>query len=290
MQFLLKKGWYLLISSAFVLPAMAQEPQQYRQEYDAGHWLTQGDAFECRLSQTLSGVAQGSFVKTPGQPLSLRLQLLSPHNEFNSAHVQIRRADWHEESMSGGLDVKEQGVVEGDLAHFNALPTRLLSQIPKGFWLDFIVEVDQQPLQLTFTSIDSAQALLSYQECLRKMAPLSWEEARNYDVTFESGQRWIRSQQVLNHLKDLVRYIELDGKVSKVLIDGHTDSVGSAASNRALSQDRADEVASRLAEFGLQSEVMEVRAHGSRYPIASNRSDKQGANRRVQIRLVRDNG
>lgn len=52
---------------------------------------------------------------------------------------------------------------------------------------------------------------------------------------------------------------------------------------------RAQQVADALIARGLHSDMIEVRAHGSRYPVASNSTAKgQAKNRRVTIRLVRD--
>ena len=78
--------------------------------------------------------------------------------------------------------------------------------------------------------------------------------------------------------------------MTKILIDGHTDNVGSSLANLSVSRTRAEQVAEALVELGIDKSMLETRAHGSRYPIASNSSTKgQAKNRRVTLRLVRDN-
>ena len=45
-----------------------------------------------------------------------------------------------------------------------------------------------------------------------------------------------------------------------------------------------------LAQLGIDKGLIEVRAHGARYPVASNSTaDGRDKNRRVTLRLVRDN-
>ena len=72
----------------------------------------------------------------------------------------------------------------------------------------------------------------------------------------------------------------------KYVIGGHTDNRGDGASNRTLSQMRADAVKSYLVERGADPEGLEAVGHGESKPIASN-NDKSGRarNRRVDFRL-----
>ncbi len=69
-----------------------------------------------------------------------------------------------------------------------------------------------------------------------------------------------------------------------VLIEGHTDAVGSALVNSEISQKRAEAVASYLEQHGIKPEVMRVIGYGFQKPIASNKSATGRAqNRRVDI-------
>jgi len=69
-----------------------------------------------------------------------------------------------------------------------------------------------------------------------------------------------------------------------VRIDGHTDSVGSAAYNLKLSQRRADAVKRYLVEEGVASHRIETRGLGMADPVASNATEEGRArNRRVEV-------
>ncbi len=70
-------------------------------------------------------------------------------------------------------------------------------------------------------------------------------------------------------------------------VEGHTDSIGSAKSNMALSQRRADAVVSYLKEHGVKC-TLNAKGYGETKPIASNRTRSGRAkNRRVEINLVK---
>lgn len=74
---------------------------------------------------------------------------------------------------------------------------------------------------------------------------------------------------------------------TRIEVTGHTDSVGSDASNMTLSQNRANSVASYLGGRGVSNTRMIVRGAGETQPVASNDNDPGRAqNRRVEITLV----
>ncbi len=74
-----------------------------------------------------------------------------------------------------------------------------------------------------------------------------------------------------------------------ILVVGHTDATGSAATNQRLSEQRARAVASILAEQGIAPQRMFFQGAGASRPIADNSDVQQrGKNRRVEIVEVTD--
>jgi len=71
-----------------------------------------------------------------------------------------------------------------------------------------------------------------------------------------------------------------------VLVEGFTDSTGSSAHNKDLSERRAASVAQALTGLGVPRDRVATRGYGEAYPVASNdsASDRQ-RNRRVEIVL-----
>jgi outer membrane protein OmpA-like peptidoglycan-associated protein len=76
----------------------------------------------------------------------------------------------------------------------------------------------------------------------------------------------------------------------RVLIAGHTDNVGDAASNRTLSEARAASVRNWLADAsGISPTRFAIQGYGDTRPKASNETEAgRAANRRVEITLVPD--
>jgi outer membrane protein OmpA-like peptidoglycan-associated protein len=75
-----------------------------------------------------------------------------------------------------------------------------------------------------------------------------------------------------------------------VLVEGFTDSTGSAAHNRDLSERRAQAVAQALTSLGVPRERVATRGYGAMYPVASNdTAANRQLNRRVEIVLSNAN-
>jgi len=74
-----------------------------------------------------------------------------------------------------------------------------------------------------------------------------------------------------------------------VLIEGHTDSVGSEEYNLTLSERRADSVKESLTSRGIAEERIATKGYGKKYPVASNdtAAGKQ-QNRRVEVIILNE--
>jgi outer membrane protein OmpA-like peptidoglycan-associated protein len=104
------------------------------------------------------------------------------------------------------------------------------------------------------------------------------------NLTFSSGSYNIKSgfHEVLNSLVFVLK----EYKETRINICGHTDSVGKADDNQALSKRRAQSVAKYLAANGVNTERIWVDGLGETQPIASNKTKVGRAkNRRVEIAI-----
>ena len=102
------------------------------------------------------------------------------------------------------------------------------------------------------------------------------------DVLFETGKAELRPG-ALRNLYPLVTFLQKYPK-HRVLIEGHTDSVGSDASNLDLSQRRADAVRDFLLQNGANAAQITTRGYGKASPVASNDTVAgRQQNRRVEL-------
>jgi outer membrane protein OmpA-like peptidoglycan-associated protein len=82
-----------------------------------------------------------------------------------------------------------------------------------------------------------------------------------------------------------------DNPQRTVLVEGFTDSTGSAAHNQTLSERRANTVQSALVDLGVAKERVAVRGYGEELPVAANdTAANRQLNRRVEIVLSDDKG
>ncbi len=119
---------------------------------------------------------------------------------------------------------------------------------------------------------------------LRDLAP----ELTARPITFATGSSAIRPEEAakLSRIAALMNDLIDDNPRELFLIEGHTDAVGGAASNLALSDRRAESVALALTEiFGVPAENMVVQGYGERYLKVATTVDEP-ANRRVALRRV----
>jgi outer membrane protein OmpA-like peptidoglycan-associated protein len=102
------------------------------------------------------------------------------------------------------------------------------------------------------------------------------------DVLFATGSAALQggSNRNLEKLVDFLNtYPDRD-----VLIEGHTDNVGSAQFNQALSLQRAESVRRYLTDHGIQNRRLTVAGLGLERPVAGNDSAMgRQQNRRVEV-------
>jgi outer membrane protein OmpA-like peptidoglycan-associated protein len=76
-----------------------------------------------------------------------------------------------------------------------------------------------------------------------------------------------------------------------VLVEGFTDSTGTAGHNQELSERRANAVRTALLEQGVAANRIAIRGYGESYPVAANETAaNRQLNRRVEIVLSDDSG
>jgi OmpA-OmpF porin, OOP family len=102
------------------------------------------------------------------------------------------------------------------------------------------------------------------------------------DVLFEFDKADLKPG-ALRGLSPLIAFAKENPDV-KIVLEGHTDSVGSDSYNLKLSQERAEAVQDFLLKNGLAAASLTARGLGESYPVATNDTAAgRQQNRRVQI-------
>lgn len=104
------------------------------------------------------------------------------------------------------------------------------------------------------------------------------------NLLFKTGQ--YNLPEVIKELDILAEFMINKPTVS-IIIEGHTDNVGTDAFNDALSQKRAESVMNYLASKGVDKNRMSIVGYGKRRPIASNKDEfGRQLNRRTEIVII----
>jgi len=109
------------------------------------------------------------------------------------------------------------------------------------------------------------------------------------DVLFDVGQATLRGPAFarIDQLAAVLR----DYPERNVLVEGFTDTTGSAQTNQRLSEQRALAVKDALVSRGIAANRIATRGHADRYPVASNAGEEgRRQNRRVEVILSNEKG
>ena len=107
------------------------------------------------------------------------------------------------------------------------------------------------------------------------------------DVLFSSGKADLSAGAVRN-LDKLSGFLEKHPD-RNLLIEGHTDSVGSDEFNLTLSQKRADAVKEALVGKGISPQRILTKGYGKQFPVAGNDTESgRQLNRRVEVLILNE--
>lgn len=102
------------------------------------------------------------------------------------------------------------------------------------------------------------------------------------DIVFATGKADLKPGAMANfdRLADVLR----NNPEQRIVIEGHTDDVGSDESNLLLSQRRAESVKRYLVNQGVNSRMISASGKGEDYPVTSNSTaEGRQKNRRVEV-------
>ncbi len=105
------------------------------------------------------------------------------------------------------------------------------------------------------------------------------------DCNFETGKAILETESY-GVLDELVAFLNRKEDV-RIEIGGHTDNVGSKASNLKLSEDRANMVMTYLIGKGISPSRLEAKGYGMSVPVAENTTEEGRAqNRRTEVKIL----
>ncbi|WP_418110241.1 OmpA family protein [Vibrio parahaemolyticus] len=257
---------------------------------DISNWSFKGNKFECNLMHSKVSMGKFYFRAEPNNQILFISDIRNEGNKWQGATLISQNAPWGKElyrKVESSLTVTKPS----RRFVFSKGAPSLMKAIAGGSWITLVLEgKDASALsEVRIPTIQIQKALGEFNACRERLPKLSFSQARDIVLPFQFGQKTLNANQQQT-LAALYSYLSVDDRVTKVLIDGHTDNVGPRLTNLSVSRLRAQQVADALIAHGVNPNIIEVRSHGDRYPVANNNTAAgQAKNRRVTLRLVRDN-
>ena len=285
------KMFFWLILGLVVNPVQAN---QYQAAMDQSRWLVSSHLLSCHMSQEIPGFGRAYFEQPAGE--SLQFYLASHQHAMSKGKASLRSLApvWNPT-----IDGREFGMIDVQsgsrpIQLGAELALKLLNELYVGRAPQFLRRAtgthsaaEPETVEVGLSAVNFRSSFASYQQCLEQLMPVSLSELSRSRLHFLPNESAL-NEASLAWLTTLVEFIKRDDQLESVFIDGYTDNSHSARYNRALSKRRAEAVQDFFIQQGVSVDLILLRFHGERFPIASNENPQgREQNRRVTIRLQR---
>ncbi len=271
-----------LIIAALSSAAFVSSAADYVVPFDEVNWQAVKKDDTCNLSvEDMHSGINAKFDVIAGKPITLVISGRSVGSFNDSMIIETEPPVWgnnlYESTMVTEFIRKKKSAEVLQGADF------VYRDVMGGAWLTIRDDFHS----VTFPTANMDDAIRTFQTCTTALPPVSFQEARKTVFNFKSGALAITPEQ-REQVAEIAQLVLFDKKIKKVMISGHSDSHGDTVVNLSVSKRRAQDVSYWMMLAGVPEEMMELRGHGSRYPIATNSTEEgRDQNRRVEIELVR---
>jgi len=119
------------------------------------------------------------------------------------------------------------------------------------------------------------------------LVPIERDAVIRLNNVFFDFDKYELEPESFPELNRVVEFMQNNPDV-RILVSGHTDSIGTAEYNFELSEKRAQAVASYITSQGISKDRIEAKGFGQSMPLVSNDDEKDGRelNRRVEFKIL----
>jgi sodium-type flagellar protein MotY len=250
------------------------------------NWKTSASSLECRLSQSIPFFGEASFRQQAGRAAEFLLhspQRIGP----GQADLRVETPPWRavrEPISLGPVPVRSSST---PVQLGEQLAGRLLSALFEGLspvFRGISANTLSGSISVGLSAVRFRPALNAFRECQEGLLPVSYADVQRTRIGYQGGAFEL-DHSGRYQLDLMLQHMKLAKDVTAIFVDGYSDRTGRPAQNLELSKKRAEAVMNYLIANGVPAEIITMRYHGSRYPIA--RGSAAAANRRVTVRLER---
>ena len=278
----------LIILMGLALVPIESIALQYGSGIEDTEWKLSGSIFECRFEQNLPKYGSGVFYHEAGEDIVFQLETRKNLMKAGKASISITPAPWHPSKKSEHLGytnlINEKPNLELDSERSNQFLHALIEGkqpvVTRRTYYD-----ESKFIKIHLSAIHFKDFYRKYLKCVDQLLPMNFSQVARNKVYFGGGKEGLspKDEELLDRI---IFYMKSDPRVFALYIDGHSDNRGRRYDNRQLSKRRAESVERYFIKKGINPEMITLRFHGQRYPIASNNtSTGRAKNRRVTVRL-----
>jgi outer membrane protein OmpA-like peptidoglycan-associated protein len=283
------KNLIFLLFGLFGLFGLNAFGLKYETGLDTSQWVNDGSRFSCRLEHYITGFGTGAFVHNAGE--DRRLALDGQGIAFGGESVIVRAVPPNWRPGGNGLALGQLKPVQGEVQVGETLATNIASELLGGMMITFegaLRESVTQPIAVQLSTVGFRKAFDDFAICEDQLAAASFSQLERSRIQYKVGQIELGATGK-RLLSKIANYLGVDSTVQQIFIDGHTDDTGLTRDNIVMSRQRAERVRDYLLGKGVPKEMLVVRFHAEKYPVARNTSaGNREKNRRTTVRLSRE--
>jgi outer membrane protein OmpA-like peptidoglycan-associated protein len=278
----------LTLFLSLITPVIALA-QQFQAPITDTHWQVIESPLECSLSQDIPGFGTATFSQKTGIPFKLAFLSRTQPSVQSNLIFEIAEAHWQniEERLHLISIPVENGqtefAIDGQIAQ-QAFTHIQEGRVPTIRYRSQHITTD---ISVLMSIVHLADSLAAFEECVNNLHPDTFEDIHKLTIQF-AREKADLTEDAQEALKRIARYMEIDDRVKRVKVSGHTDNHGYRRVNKPLSYARALAVKNYLVEQGIDEKIITTSSHIEFSPVATNRTEEgRRYNRRAEIELIR---
>ena len=179
----------------WLIVALPDTAPQYTPAMDQSQWRISGDQFQCRMEQDLGAMGTLAFSKEPARAIEMQLTMHAAHLELQDVQGHVVTAGWQPEQVAPAVQFSPT-FINAKVARFIEQVPLVMQQLQQGYWLQLMLDLPDQEITLTVPNIKSASALAQFQSCIDDLLPLSWAQAREFQLFYPVNQLPLKSEML----------------------------------------------------------------------------------------------
>lgn len=255
---------------------------------EQSQWYLSASIFECALTHNIPRYGRGVFYHEAGEELLFYLDANRNLMRPGQAALVLEAPLWRPGERIRDLGHVPVAETSGRVLTVNqARAEQMIDSLMQGMMPTFTrrAQHNDEAIRVEISAVNFADLYEDYTACIASLLPVNFRQVERTAVFFRVDEA-VLTDADRRALDRVILYVKADPAVTAIFVDGHTDASGRRIYNRRLSKDRADAVNAYLVQHGLSENMVTVRYHGERYPVADNRSSQGKArNRRTTVRL-----